>query len=94
MSNPIREQGQSARKNFDEGLVDSLNADQKKEAAANYASVNCPYGPGDNQDEWLAGFGGAAAPKAATTAAKKGGKPAAAKPAPAPAVEPTASDVM
>lgn len=55
--NPVRDQGKSARENFEAGLPEGLDDQKQKDAAANYASFNCPYGPGEHRDDWLAGFG-------------------------------------
>lgn len=46
---PVREQGREAKR---------LNEEEGSPHAGTFSAHSCPYGPGDNRDAWLAGFGG------------------------------------
>jgi len=50
----VRQQGRDAKKQNDASVDDT--------SVSPITAHDCPYGPGDNRDAWLAGFGGAEEP--------------------------------
>lgn len=59
MTKEIRDQGRQAKKIADDQIPgDVKGKDAESAYYSGQASSNCPYGPGDNRDAWMNGFGG------------------------------------
>lgn len=88
----VRQQGRDAKKHNDENTDKDGNVIDT--GVRNFTAHDCPYGPGDNRDAWMAGFGGEeeaieqvdtstattqdVRPKGDTDTVRKGAKPKAA----------------
>lgn len=85
----VRQQGRDAKKHNDDNTDKDGNVIDT--GVRNFTAHDCPYGPGDNRDAWMAGFGGQGEdveqvdtstattqdvrPKGDTTKVKEGAKP-------------------
>ena len=52
----VRQQGRDAKKANDDNTDEKGN--QIDTSLRRFSEHDCPYGPGDNRDAWIAGFGG------------------------------------
>lgn len=52
----VRQQGRDAKKHNDDNTDKDGNVIDT--GVRNFTAHDCPYGPGDNRDAWIAGFGG------------------------------------
>lgn len=52
----VRQQGRDAKKHNDDNTDKDGNVIDT--GVRNFTAHDCPYGPGDNRDAWMAGFGG------------------------------------